>query len=73
MPGRIRLRVDRRTIAQISGPMMGHNSQGLTVVESKDAMRKRGLRSPDRAEAWLLSIYEPGPARHAKRRPRVLA
>jgi hypothetical protein len=58
-PGMLRLRIDRRTQAQLSAPMMGTNSGGLTVIEAKSSMRTRGLPSPDRAEALLLSLYEP--------------
>jgi hypothetical protein len=55
----LRLRVDRRTQAQLSSPMMGTNSGGMTVIESKSSMKSRGLPSPDRAEALLLAPYEP--------------
>jgi hypothetical protein len=55
-----RLRVDRRTLAQLCSPTYGTTaSGGWTVVESKASMRKRGLSSPDRAEAVLLAAYEP--------------
>jgi hypothetical protein len=57
--GRIRLRVDARVASQLAGPQYGTGSHGFTVVESKDSMRKRGLRSPDRAEALLMAYYEP--------------
>jgi hypothetical protein len=58
-PGALRLRVDKRTAAQLSAPSYGTNSAGLTVVESKAGMKSRGLSSPDRAEAALLGVYEP--------------
>lgn len=58
-PGQLRLRVDGRTRAQLSGPTYGTNSSGLTVVEGKPSMKERGLSSPDRAEALLLAVYEP--------------
>lgn len=57
--GVLRLRLDRRTIAQLSAPKYGTNSGGRTVIESKKSMRARGVPSPDRAEAQLLAIYEP--------------
>lgn len=57
--GQLRLRVDRRTASQLSAPMMGHNASGMTVIESKDSMKRRGISSPDRAEAVLLAVYEP--------------
>ena len=36
-------------------------SDSATVVEGKDSLKARGMRSPDRAEAILLSVYEPAP------------
>jgi hypothetical protein len=57
--GALRLRVDKRTAAQLSAPMYGTNSGGRTVIETKDHMKTRGLNSPDRAEALLLAVYEP--------------
>lgn len=57
--GRVRLRVGKRAIAQLSGPKYGTNSGGKTVIESKDKMKARGLPSPDQAEAILLAPYEP--------------
>lgn len=57
--GRLRLRVAAKTAAQLSGPRYGTNSGGFTVVESKKSMKGRGLSSPDQAEAFLLSAYEP--------------
>lgn len=59
VPGQLRLRVDRKTQAQLSAPTYGTNSQGQTVIESKPSMKTRGLSSPDRAEAVLLAVYEP--------------
>ncbi|GHE31354.1 hypothetical protein GCM10017673_37600 [Streptosporangium violaceochromogenes] len=55
----LRLRVDSRTAAQLSGPRKLGRSSGHMVVESKEAMRKRKIPSPDRAEACLLTVYEP--------------
>lgn len=52
---RLRLRVDEMTAAQLSAPKLSTNSNGYSVVESKKAMRKRGVSSPDRGEA----VYEP--------------
>lgn len=57
--GQLRLRFDKRTAAQLSAPTYGTNSQGRTVIESKKRLRARGIPSPDRAEAWLMSIYQP--------------
>lgn len=65
---KIRLRVDRKTIAQLTAPEYSHDSAGRTVVESKDSLRKRGMASPDRAEAVLLGGYEPAPPESKKRK-----
>ncbi|MYX26801.1 hypothetical protein GTY75_08985 [Streptomyces sp. SID8381] len=59
--GRLRLRTDRNAAIQLTTPKLGYNSGGHTVIESKKAMRARGMKSPDRAEAVLLSVYEPEP------------
>lgn len=68
-PGRLRLRVDQRAAAQLSAPTYGTNSGGYTVIESKASLKRRGLPSPDRAEAVLLAAYEPltGPKRKKAR------
>src|ERR1700758_3874899 len=37
-----------------------HNSRGQIVIESKEEARKRGVKSPDRAEAVMLAFAETG-------------
>jgi hypothetical protein len=71
---RLRLRVDRKTVAQLSTPTYDVNMTGKVVVESKDSMRKRvpGLGSPDRAEAVLLAAYEPPPKKARRVRSRLV-
>jgi hypothetical protein len=59
----VRLRVDKRTLAQLRAPGMSTDSGGYTVVESKKSLKDRGLTSPDRAEALLLAVYEPAETR----------
>ncbi|NML55118.1 hypothetical protein HHL19_35685 [Streptomyces sp. R302] len=66
--GRLRLRVDRQTGIQLSTPRLGSNSAGYSVVESKRAMKQRGMKSPDRADAALLAVYEPEPINPPRRR-----
>lgn len=56
---RLRLRVDDMTSGQLAAPRLFTRSSGHSQVESKKEMRKRGVSSPDRAEAVLLSVYEP--------------
>ena len=50
---------DERTIAQLSSIRYAHNSRGQIAIESKDEARKRGVRSPDRAEAVMLCFALP--------------
>jgi hypothetical protein len=49
---------DDKTIAQLAGIRYSHNSRGQIVIESKDDARKRGVKSPDRAEAIVLAFAE---------------
>lgn len=65
------LDIDTRTQAQLSAPTYSTNASGRTVVESKKSMKERGIKSPDRAEALLLSVYEPV-TRKKKKRGRFL-
>lgn len=69
--GQMRLsHLDSKTRGQLSAPQYEEDSGGFTVIERKDRLKKRGLRSPDRAEAILLSWYEPQPP---IRRGRILS
>ena len=49
---------DERAIAQLAGIRYSHNSRGQVVIESKEDARKRGVPSPDRAEAVMLAFAE---------------
>ncbi|MEW1700757.1 hypothetical protein ACIQCR_16915 [Streptomyces sp. NPDC093249] len=66
--GRLRLLVDKKTASQLATPKLLHRTNGFTQIESKKAMRARGMKSPDRAEAVLLSLYEPEPLHKPRRR-----
>ncbi|CAB4144092.1 hypothetical protein UFOVP1296_74 [uncultured Caudovirales phage] len=59
--GRIPMRIeaDRKILNQLSLPSYHSDSSGRIIIESKVSMKKRGMNSPDRAEAILLAIYEP--------------
>lgn len=46
---------DEKTVSQLTGIRYDHDPRGRVVVESKDVMRKRGMKSPDRAEALMLA------------------
>ncbi len=47
---------DDALIAELTGPKYSFLSNGKLKVESKDDMKKRGLHSPDRADAFLLTL-----------------
>jgi hypothetical protein len=53
------LDVDQRTAQQLAAPSYRSNSTGRILIESKVDMAKRGVGSPDRAEAVLLALFEP--------------
>ncbi len=55
----VRVDADHRTLAQLSGPMYASDSSGRIKIESKADIKRRGISSPDRAEAILLALYEP--------------
>lgn len=57
--GAISLENDDETVAQLSCRKYRMTSRGKIILESKDDMKKRGLDSPDRADALALSLYEP--------------
>jgi len=47
---------DRLLMAELTAPLYSFSSAGRIIVESKDDMKKRGLRSPDLADAFLLTF-----------------
>lgn len=49
---------DEKAIAQLASIRYSHNSRGQVVIESKEDARKRGVKSPDRAEAIMLAFAE---------------
>jgi hypothetical protein len=55
----VRLDVDRKVATQLAGPTFKSDSAGRVQIESKQEMKRRGVSSPDRAEAILLALYEP--------------
>lgn len=54
--GRVSNLTDETTISQLAGILYEETAKGQTVIESKESMRKRGMRSPDRAEALMLAF-----------------
>jgi hypothetical protein len=49
-------------INEITAPTYTTNSKGQLVVESKDSMRARGIKSPNKADAACLTFYNKGPS-----------
>lgn len=52
--------LDEKTISQLSGIRYKHNARGQVVIESKEDARKRGVKSPDNAEAVMLAFAAEG-------------
>jgi phage terminase large subunit len=52
---------DELTIQQLASIRFEYNSRGLVVIESKEDARKRGVSSPDRAEALMLAFSDVRP------------
>ncbi len=50
---------DETTISQLSTLQWRPDNRGRIEVESKDELRERGLRSPDRAESLMLAFAKP--------------
>lgn len=55
----VHLDIDMKEMAQLNTPTYGSDSTARIQIEKKADMKKRGKRSPDRAEAILLAYYEP--------------
>ena len=53
------LHPDSHLEGELVAPLYTFDTQGRAKVESKDEMKKRLGRSPDRADALALAIYEP--------------
>jgi hypothetical protein len=52
------LQNDNELVAQFSCRKYKLTSRGKILLESKEEMKKRGIDSPDRADAVSLSCYE---------------
>ena len=50
---------DEELKAQLSSPKYKFASNGAFWIETKDDMKKRGVDSPDRADAYCLTYYQP--------------
>lgn len=58
--GDIDIEADDTTSSQLLSLQFSNNSRGQIEIESKEDMAKRGLPSPDRAEALILAFAETG-------------
>ena len=47
---------DDALVSELSSPIYKFNSSGKIKVESKDEMKRRGIKSPDRADALCLTM-----------------
>lgn len=62
-----RMADDDETIGELTTPAYRFLSNGRIQVETKDELRKRGVKSPNRADAWLLTFHDGGhPGQWAK-------
>jgi hypothetical protein len=50
---------DEPTIGQLAGIRYRHTARGQVEIERKEDARKRGVKSPDRAEAVMLAFARP--------------
>ncbi|AXI43280.1 hypothetical protein C1J02_16080 [Sulfitobacter sp. SK011] len=50
---------DDRLAEELTAPMYGYNAHSALMLEGKDSMRKRGVPSPDIADAFALTFAYP--------------
>ena len=58
--GRISIPDDSQLISELTALRYSYDSSGRIRMESKDDMRRRGLPSPDKADALMLAFLEAG-------------
>lgn len=61
MKGEVALPDDPQLISELPAPTYKFNSNGKLQLEAKDEMKKRGLQSPNRADALGLTFAAPVP------------
>ena len=59
MSGSIHIPADNQLVGELAALRYGYDSQGRIKMESKDDIRKRGLPSPDKADALMLAFLAP--------------
>ena len=55
---RIRIPRDAELISELASLRYHYDSRGRLLIESKDKMRKRGVPSPDKADALMLAFLD---------------
>ena len=50
---------DRQLKSDLTGPFEEFDSSGVCILESKNKMRRRGLASPDSADALAVTFAYP--------------
>ena len=56
--GQIAIPNDHQLMGELAASRYSFDSQGRVMMESKEAMRQRGLPSPDKADALMLAFVE---------------
>ena len=57
--GGISIPTDNQLIGELAALRYSYDSRGRILMESKEAMRRRNLPSPDKADALMLAFLEP--------------
>ena len=57
--GDIAIPPDQQLMGELAALTYGYNSQGGLLMDSKEDLRKRGVASPDRADALMLAFVIP--------------
>ena len=60
---------DNELLAELTSPLYSYNKHGKMALESKDDMRARGLKSPDKGDALALTFSFPVAPRARDGRP----
>ena len=55
-----RLEDDPDLIGELTSPKYNFTSAGKVLIESKMEMKKRGVQSPNKADAWNLTFADSG-------------
>jgi hypothetical protein len=50
---------DPELVSELAAPIYKFDAQGRRQVESKDELKKRGLPSPDKADALVMTFGQP--------------